>query len=215
MSHIWRWIPLLAVSAGASFAAEPQLNALLKDVENRYNRARTLEVVFYEAFTGPGQPRRTETGRLALRKPGRMRWDYTKPAGKLFVSDGKWMWLYTASNNRVERMKLKETDDMRAPLAFLLGRLNFDREFRNIQARAEEGGTLITAQPATANLPYTDVEFLVDGQRRIRRVKVTGYDRSVMEFRFDDEKLNPPLDDKLFRFSPPNGAEVITTEGAQ
>ena len=108
MSHIWRWIPLLAVSAGASFAAEPQLNALLKDVENRYNRARTLEVVFYEAFTGPGQPRRTETGRLALRKPGRMRWDYTKPAGKLFVSDGKWMWLYTASNNQIGRASCRE-----------------------------------------------------------------------------------------------------------
>lgn len=214
MSHIWRWIPLLSVYAVASFAADPELSTLLKAVENRYNRARTLEVVFYEAFTGPGQPRRTETGRLALRKPGRMRWDYTKPAGKLFVSDGKWLWLYTPSNNRVERMKLKETDDMRAPLAFLLGRLNFGKEFRKITARPEEGGTLISGQPATANLPYTDVEFLVDDQQRIRRVKVIGYDKSVIEFRFDDEKMNPPLDARLFRFQAPKGAEVVT-EGSE
>lgn len=50
------------------------MNELLKGVENRYNRAQTLQVLFNESYTGPGQPRRTESGKLALRKPGRMRW---------------------------------------------------------------------------------------------------------------------------------------------
>jgi outer membrane lipoprotein carrier protein len=218
VSYIWRWTALFAVAAFAAMAAPPkpgpELNAFLKAVENRYNRARTLEVVFYESFVGPGQPRRTETGRLVLRKPGRMRWDYTRPAGKVFVSDGKWMWLYTPASNRVEKMKLKETDDMRAPLAFLLGRLNFTKEFRNLQARPEGEHTLIVAEPATANLPYTHVEFVVDAKHQIRRVKVTGYDRSVLEFRFDDEKLNPPLDARLFQFRPPKGVQVVE-EGAE
>ena len=93
-------------------------------------------------------------------------------------------------------MKLKETDDMRAPLAFLLGKLNFSKEFRDIQARPEGDGTLIAAVPATPNLPYTAVEFLVSPDRQIRRVKVTGYDKSVLEFRFDQEVLNPSLDGK-------------------
>jgi outer membrane lipoprotein carrier protein len=57
-----------------------------------------------------------------------MRWDYLRPAGKLFISDGKTVYLYSASENRVEKMPLKDTEDMRAPLAFLLG-----------QARHEEG----------------------------------------------------------------------------
>ena len=95
------------------------MNGLLKNVENRYNRAQTLQVLFNESYTGAGQPRRSEAGRLTLRKPGRMRWDYTSPLGKLFVSDGKFLWLYTPANNRVERMRLKEAEDMRAPLAFL------------------------------------------------------------------------------------------------
>ncbi len=73
---------------------------------------------------------------LMLRKPGRMRWDYSQPTGKLFVSDGKFLWLYTPAENRVEKMKLQETDDMRAPLAFLLGKLHFDKEFRNLQGTA-------------------------------------------------------------------------------
>jgi outer membrane lipoprotein carrier protein len=212
VSRIWRWIPLLAIAT--ALAADPALDSMLKDVENRYNRAQTLQVLFNEAYTGPGQPRRTEAGRLTLRKPGRMRWDYTSPPGKLFISDSKYLWLYTPANNRVERMKLKEAEDMRAPLAFLLGKLNFSKEFRNIQARAESDGTRITAEPTTANLPYTTVEFLVSPERQIRRVKVTGYDKSVLEFDFQQEVLNPPVDAKAFKFKAPAGAEVMT-EAAQ
>ncbi len=184
------------------------MDRLLRDVETRYNRAQTLEVQFNEAYTGPGQPRRTEAGMLRLRKPGRMRWDYTQPKGKLFVSDGKWLWLYTPTNNRVEKMKLRESDDMRAPLAFLLGKLNFSKEFRNVQSRSDNGGVLVTAEPKTENLPYTRVEFVVMPSAQIRRVKVTGYDKSVLEFDFQGERLNPPLDSKLFQFRVPPGAEV-------
>ena len=49
--------------------------------------------------------KRTESGTLRLRKPGRMRWDYTDPAGKLFLSDGKNLYLYTPANNEVESSK--------------------------------------------------------------------------------------------------------------
>ncbi len=195
-------------------AAAPSLSSVLDAVEKRYNRAQTLEVLFHETYKGPGQPRRVESGRLRLRKPGRMRWDYTRPEGKLFVSDGKWLWLYTPSGNRVEKSRLKETDDMRAPLAFLLGRLDFSREFKTLRSRQVEGGTLVTGDPSSPNLPYTRVEFLVDEANRIRRVKVDGYDGSVLEFRFDEEKLNPRLDARLFQFQPPAGAEVIELEGA-
>jgi outer membrane lipoprotein carrier protein len=190
-------------------AAGSDLKSLLNAVETRYNRAQTLQVIFHEAYTGPGQPRRTESGTLLLRKPGRMRWDYTSPQGKLFVSDGKYLWLYTPSNNQVEKMKIKESDDMRAPLAFLLGKLHFDKEFRNVQGKPVEGGTLITAEPKTDNLPYTNVEFLVSPNNEIRRVKVTGYDRSILEFELDQEKLNPPLEARLFQFRMPPGAELV------
>jgi outer membrane lipoprotein carrier protein len=178
-------------------------------VETRYNHAQTLQVVFHEAYTGPGRPRRTESGTLQLRKPGRMRWDYSSPEGKLFVSDGKFLWLYTPSNHQVEKMKIKESDDMRAPLAFLLGKLHFDKEFRNIQGKPEAGGTRIVAEPKTDSLPYTRVEFVVGPDAQIRRVQVTGFDNSILEFDFEQEKLNPPLEAKLFQFRMPQGAELV------
>jgi outer membrane lipoprotein carrier protein len=201
---------LLPVSLAAQTV---DLAPVLKAVEARYNRAETLQVSFREAYTGPGQPRRTESGTLLLRKPGRMRWDYTSPEGKLFVSDGKFLWLYTPSNHQVEKMKIKESDDMRAPLAFLLGKLHFDKEFRNIQHNSVAGGIRITADPKTDTLPYTKVEFVVAPDSIIRRVQVTGYDQSILEFDFDQEKLNPPLEAKLFQFRMPPGAELV--ESAQ
>jgi outer membrane lipoprotein carrier protein len=191
-------------------AAAVDLGPILKAVESRYNHAQTLQVLFHEAYTGPGQPRRTESGMLQLRKPGRMRWDYSSPQGKLFVSDGKFLWLYTPSNNQVEKMKIKESDDMRAPLAFLLGKLHFDKEFRNITGQsANGGGTLIKAEPKADTLPYTDVEFLVGADHQIQRLQVTGYDKSLLEFDFSEEKLNPPLEAKLFQFRIPPGAELV------
>ena len=199
-------IGLLVVCA---LNADTRLDTLLKGIESRYNRAQTLQVLFTEQYTPPGKARRTESGLLMLRKPGKMRWAYSQPPGKLFISDGKLLWLYTPDENRVERMKFRESDDMRAPLAFLLGKLNFDKEFRNIQSKIEGADTRITAEPKTDNLPYSAVEFLVAQDSHIKEVKVTGFDRSILHFTFDQERVDPQLDSKLFQFSMPKGAELV------
>jgi len=188
---------------------DPALSTLLKGVETRYNQAKTIQVLFHEDYTPPGRAKRSESGRLVLRKPGKMRWDYDQPKGKLFLSDGKFLWLYTPDDNRAEKMKLKESDDMRAPLAFLLGKLDFSREFRNLQARPEGPDTRITAEPKTDNLPYSAVEFLVAPDHRIASVKVTGFDHSVLEFRLTEEMVDPQLNPKLFQFQAPKGAQLV------
>jgi len=207
------FITLLATLAAPGFAADPATDRLLKQVEDRYNKVATLQVRFAETYGGSGRPARTEAGILYLRKPGRMRWDYTSPAGKLFISDGKSVFLYLPSSNSVKKMKLKDTEDMRAPLAFLLGKLNFEKEFRNTQARPEGNETVITAEPKSDNLPYSKVEFTVAPTFEIRKLRVTNLDQTTLEFAFDAEKLNPPLANSLFKFEAPPGAEVVD-EGA-
>jgi outer membrane lipoprotein carrier protein len=200
-------IGLLAVWA---FAAEEPLSSLLKGVEDRYNRAKALQVVFTEQYTPVGRTKRTESGTLLLRKPLRMRWDYSQPKGKLFVCDGKYLWLYTPAENRAERMPLKESDDMRVPLAFLLGKLNFEKEFRNIQWHAEGASDIrITAEPKTDNLPYSSVEFVVARDSHIKTVQVTYFDKSVLSYTFEMEKMDPPVDPKAFQFALPKGAELV------
>lgn len=201
---------LLGVSAQA---ADARLDQLLKQVEARYNRAQTLQVLFTEQYTKPGEMRRTESGMLSLRKPGRMRWEYYSPLGKQFISDGKFLYLYTPDDRHAERLKMKETDDMRAPLAFLLGKLNFQKEFQNIQGVPDGSGMRVVAEPKSQNLPYSAAEFVITADARIREVKVTAFDKSVLDFTFDQEKVNPSLGAALFQFQPPPG--VPLTEGEQ
>jgi len=200
------WIGLLAVSA---FAADARLDALLKTVETRYNRAKTLQVLFHEEYKPLGKPTRSESGTLLLRKPKRMRWDYSQPKGKLFLSDGKYLWIYSPDENRAEKMKFQESEDMRAPLAFLLGKLNFDKEFRDFTSTPQGPDTRIAAEPKSDNLPYSHVEFLVAPDGHIKQVQVTQFDKSILSWAFDQEKMDPPLDNNLFQFQLPKGAELV------
>jgi outer membrane lipoprotein carrier protein len=196
----------------AAVASAADLTGTLAAVEKRYNGAKTLQVEFKESYSAPSRPKRTESGTLFLRKPGRMRWEYSRPAGKLFISDGKHVYLYTPENKRAEKMKLKESEDLRAPLAFLLGRLEFSKEFKKFTANPDPLGTRIVAEPRSQRLPYQQVEFVVDAATTLRRVIVTGYDRSVLDFEFGQEKYNPPLSASVFEFQLPPGAELVQTE---
>jgi len=200
------WVCLFAVSAAGG---DTGLAKVLQGVEDRYNHAQTLDVRFQQTYAVPQRGPHVETGELFLRKPGRMRWQYANPAGKLFVSDGKYLYLYTPAGNRVERSKARASEDMRAPLAFLLGKLDFQKDFTNFLMRRNGAEISITAEPRSDRLPYTQVEFMIGPAFEIRELRVTGQDSSIMEFRFEDERLNPRLADKLFEFQPPKGAEIV------
>ena len=214
-SYVTRLAGILCLFWFVASAQPVDLKTLLKGVETHYNKAKTLEVQFNEAYTGVGGPRQSESGKLTLRKPGRMRWDYSAPAGKLFVSDGKQGFLYNPDLKRVERMPLRESEDMRAPLAFLLGKLDFSKEFRDIQMKAAGSDYVVTAGAKSAKLPYERIEMLVTPGFTIRKLVVNGQDQSVLTFLFDQEKLNPPVDDARFQFQVPAGATVVNGDNAQ
>lgn len=206
--NVSRLLLLLALGASAR-AANPTADQLIHQIQDRYNGAKTLSVHFVESYSMEGHRRPPETGNLILRKQGKMRWDYTHPSGKLFISDGKNVFLYTAQDNRVEKVPLKDTEDMRAPLAFLLGHLDMKKEFGAFQVRAGDGGTWLEASAKSDRLPYEQVQMLIAPDGSIISLKVLGRDQSVLEYAFSDERLNPPVDDALFRFQIPPGAEVV------
>ncbi len=203
------WCILASLPA---FGANTTLDSLLHAVEKRYNGAQSLSLLFTESYKPQKRSPQVEAGALTLRKPGRMRWDYSDPAGKLFVSDGKDVYLFLPDANRVEHSKFKESEDLRAPLAFLLGKLNFYKEFRKFDLRAEGEDHWIVAEPSSQNLPYSQVEFLIAPDARIRRLRVIGQDGSVMDFSFAQEKLNILPDAKLFSFRAPPGAQIVEGE---
>lgn len=184
---------------------------MLSAVEKHYNNARSLELDFLQSHTAYGR-KRLENGHLVLRKPGRMRWVYSQPEGKLFVSDGRWFYFYSPQTGRAEKAALKESDDFRAPLAFLLGKLEFRRHFRDIELRDDNGESVLRALPKSDRVPYKQVQFIVTPANQIRGLTVQGFDGTVQEFQFTNERLNVSADDSLFRFVPPAGVEVLLVE---
>jgi len=189
--------------------ADARLDPLLKGVENHYNRAQSLKLDFSETYTVAKRPTQVERGVLFLRKPGKMRWDYVAPTGKIFLSDGKNVLLYTPDTHRLEKSKLKESDDLRAPLAFLLGKLNFSKEFRSFSSRPEGDLTWVSAAPNSEHAAYDKVDFLVGTDSTIRRVRISGVDHSILEFAFSNEQMNAPVTPAMFAFNPPPGTEIV------
>lgn len=213
--YVTRIVSGVALAALPLMAANPDLTGLLKRIEQRYNHAKTLEVKYNETYTVEGRARKSETGTLTLRKPGRMRWDYATPAGKLFLSDGKNVYLYTPDTHRVEKEPLKASEDMRAPLAFLLGKLDFSKEFRDFEMKPDGVNFDVTARAKTDKLPYEKIEMVVAPDYRITKLVVNGQDGSILSFLFDQEKLNPAVNDALFKFQMPAGAQLVTAEVTQ
>src|SRR5512145_2944044 len=78
----------LAISAQSNNQSE--LIRLVNGLQAKYDNVSSLAADFTQVYNEPGKQERRESGRVLLKKPGRMRWDYTSPEEKLFICDGKW-----------------------------------------------------------------------------------------------------------------------------
>lgn len=200
---------VLGTILGALSLAQPapDASAILKGVEQRYNSTNTLQAKFTLNFKDRGRPRAPESGTVYLNKPNRTRWEYANPAGNFFLSDGKFTYDYDKAHNSVDRIPFKETEDTRIPLSFLLGQLNFDKDFERFTAKRDGDLTAITLEPRNKKLAFSEITIWVAPDNSIRRVNVVGQG-SVMEYVLDSEQRNVKLADSLFKFTPPPGAKV-------
>lgn len=203
---------LLGSSVAAS-SAPPDLRAIAQRVDNRYNHLRTLEAEFIETYSGAGIER-TESGTLWLKKPGKMRWQYRSPREKLFLSDGKNTWFYVPGDQQVRRSPLRDLQDIRSPLAFLLGKTKLEKELDGLSfapdvAPITPGGMVLRGVPKAMAEQVTQVLLEVSPEAQIVRIVLDGTDGSVTEYRFHDQKEGVRIADSEFRFVPPPGVEVI------
>ncbi len=190
------------------------LSTQLAQIEQRYNSTKTLKSDFEQTVSMAQGRKTTEKGVLYLRKPGQMRWEYAQPSGKLFISDGKKIYYASAAARRVEVSAVRETDDLRAPLAFLLGKLDFKRDFSRFETAAEGAATRIRAIPKSEKSLFEYVEFVASPAGELGVVRVQGKDGSRMEYRFSNEVRNGAVDPGLFRYVAPEGYEVVQIKGA-
>ncbi len=86
----------------ATSPLDKQAQAIVRRVDDHYNHLASLRTAYTEHYAGMGMDR-SESGTLLLKKPGRMRWSYAEPAGKVFVLDGKFGWFYTPGDPQAQQ----------------------------------------------------------------------------------------------------------------
>jgi len=187
----------------------PDVHALAQRVDQHYNKLHSLKAGFTESYVGLGM-RRQESGTLLLLKPGRMRWDYSSPAGKLFLLDGKYAWFYTQGDTQVQRIAAKQLDDLRSPLRFLLGHTELEKELTHITIKpALDGEFSLTGQPKGQEKRIPRLTLTVNSTGAISAIEIEEIDGAITSFTFTGEVPNAPVPMGAFHFIQPPGIPVI------
>ena len=187
----------------------PSAHELAQRVDRRYNQLHSLKDGFSESYEGLGI-RRTESGVLLLLKPGRMKWEYSSPVGKLFLLDGKYAWFYSRGDSQVQRIPAKELDDLRSPLRFLLGRTELEKELNNLTlAPAGEDRFTLSGQPKGQEKRVSRLALTVTADGAITGIEIEEADGALTRFTFTGEQLNAPVPSETFHFAPPPGVPVV------
>jgi outer membrane lipoprotein carrier protein len=197
----------------AASAPAPDVHAIAAAVDRRYNHLHTLECEFTEIYSGAGSER-TESGTLWLKKPGKMRWEYRSPRAKLFVGDGKDAWFYVPGERQVRRTSIRKLDDLRSPLAFLLGKTRLEKELQALSlapdvAPLAGGDVVLRGAPKVMADRVNHILLEITPESWIRRIVIEEADGATTEYRFSGEKEDLKIADQRFEFSVPNGVEVI------
>ena len=206
----------MVVLFGARAFALPNVHEVAQAVDDHYNRLHSLEAEFTEVYQGAGM-NRTESGTLWLKKPGKMRWEYRSPEEKLFVGDGKNAWLYLPAEKQVRKSDMRKLEDLRSPLAFLLGKTKLEKELQDLSFAPDApawkpGDVVLKGTPRGMEGRVQDILLEITAEHQIARIVIHAADDSVTEYRFSDQKEDAPAADSRFQFVPPAGAEVIEDE---
>src|SRR5215469_11344510 len=130
-NSILRFSLLFVLVAASGQVCAQDVRPLAQAVDEHYNHLRSLQSDFTERYRGAGADR-IESGTLWLKKPRKMRWEYRSPQEKLFISDGSEVWFYLPADKQLRKTELKKLDDLRSPLAFLLGKTKLEKELQGL-----------------------------------------------------------------------------------
>jgi outer membrane lipoprotein carrier protein len=198
-----------AQTGAANNAAGLTADVLAGRIDRHYNALHSLEVHFVQSYSGMGMNRH-EAGVLLLKKPGKMRWTYTQPDGKLFILDGHDGYFYSPGDTEVQRVPVKQLDDMRSPLRLLLGHTQLAKELNGIAiSPAADGAYTLTGIPRGMEKRVASFSVTASPDGLIRSLRVEETDGITNTFTFSGEAANVPAADENFVFNPPAGVHVI------
>lgn len=205
--------------AAAAPAAAPSADELARALQKKYDAIRDFSAQFTHTYTG-GVLRKsvTERGEVVIKKPGLMRWTYTAPERKLFVSDGVKIYSYVPADRQVLVSSMPSGDQATTPILFLAGKGNLARDFTVSFARdADLPKTAISADtyalklvPRRKEREYDWLMLVVDrATLQLRSLVTRDQQGGTSTLAFANLKENLAPADKMFTFKIPRGVEVI------
>ncbi len=197
---------------GAVDTARPPAQEVAAALQKRYDGVRDFTADFvHESEGGLLRKKLSESGVLEVKKPGRMRWDYRKPEAKVFVSDGRRIYLYVPADNQVVVSPVPDEDQATTAVLFLVGKGNLSRDFTvsYVEGGAADAYTL-RLQPRLPERDYDWLQLVVDRRTlQIRSLSAADNQGGRSTFQFSNIRENVGLPDKAFAFKIPRGADVI------
>ena len=203
----------VAVSLMSTACLAADVKTVAAAVDAHYNRLHSLQTEFTEVYRGSGMDR-TETGTLWLKKPGKMRWEYRSPKDKLFVSNGKDAWFYVPTDRQARKTDAKKLEDIRSPLAFLLGKAKLEKELQALSLAPDvtplqPENVVLRGVPQALADRVSEILLEITPDHRIARIIIQEVDGAVTEYRFDAIQEDVSIADARFQFKPPPGTETV------
>jgi outer membrane lipoprotein carrier protein len=221
LNRIRRAIPPLILIAAGFYAAVvhaaenlPPLDYLLTEVEKRYTASQFSADFLQESTIKSMEITDFASGRLYVRYPGMMRWEYEKPERQVIITDGKQLWIYRPQDNQVMVGG--------APVFFRDGKgasflsdIRLVRKKFNIQLIRAEGEYLyeLRMKPieATANIAEIRL-YVVPRSYQIARIVTLNDFGDDTRIDIVSPQFNANLDPSLFSFEIPPGVDVQKIE---
>ena len=206
----------IAFSGSRCLGQSTTLTSLAHAVDEHYNSLKSFKAAFTEIYQSPGISR-NESGTLWLKKPGKMRWEYHEPQEKLFVSNSQTAYFYVPGERQARKTSVKKLDDLRSPLRYLLGKTKLQKELDGLSLAPDvtplqAGDTVLRGIPKALRDRVSEVLLEVNPKDQIVRILIRELDNSTTDFHFSQIEENVPVQDSLFRFTPPPGVETIQDE---
>lgn len=204
----------LAAVVSAQGSAPPSADALARDIQRKYERITDFSADFVHSYRGGVlRQQATEKGHLLVKKPGKMRWEYTSPEKKTFVSDGHKLYSYVPQDKQVIVSTVPPDDQAPAPALFLSGKGNLTRDFVASIGQvpdAPSGSLALTLTPKVREPEYHSLTLVVEpGTLRLAMLIALDPQGGRSAFTFSNLKENVGLSDNEFIFRIPRGVETI------
>jgi outer membrane lipoprotein carrier protein len=203
---------LLSAALTAQAPSRPGPDALAKSLQQRYQGIRDFSADFTHSYRGGVLRTQTrEQGTVSVKKPGQMRWVYTKPEKKEFVSDGKKLYAYLPADRQVRVSDVPPDDQATTPALFLAGKGDISRDFRASYVDSPiQGALALKLVPRRSEPDYEYLVVVVDpGTLQIRALTTRDLQGGESTLTFTNLKENRGLNDREFAFRVPRGVDVV------